>query len=130
MSNNKINKEETLFPNKKMIPPSLDSEKCKCGNTFDRVALENRHPIIHHSRPTKDSRNSDLSIHYLETSHCDCKSYYHGQSDKLVRTSAAPAQSKSKVHFVSVDFLNEYLHSSAKARKENLLSRSSTIRTF
>ena len=109
VSNNKINKEKTLFPNKMMIPPGLGSEKCLCGNTFESVALENRHPIIHHSRPTKDSRNSDLSIHYLETSHCDCKSYYHGQSDKLVRTSAAPAQPKSKVHFVSVDFLNEYM---------------------
>ena len=53
VSNNKINKEETLFPNKKMIPPGLDSEKCKCGNTFDRVALENRHPIIHHSKRFK-----------------------------------------------------------------------------
>ena len=80
VSNNKINKEETLFPNKMMIPPGLGSEKCLCGNTFESVALENRHPIIHHSRPTKDSRNSDISIHYLETSHCDCKSYYHGQS--------------------------------------------------
>ena len=109
VSNNTINKEETLFPNKMMIPPGLGSEKCLCGNTFESVALENRHPIIHHSRSTKDSRNSDLSIHYLETSHCDCKSYYHGQSDKLVRTSAAPAQPKSKVHFVSVDFLNEYM---------------------
>ena len=27
----------------------------------------------------------------------------------MVRTSAAPAQPKSKVHFVSVDFLNEYM---------------------
>ena len=92
-----------------MIPPGLGSEKCLCGNTFESVALENRHPIIHHSKPTKYSRNGDLSIHYLKTSHCDCKRYYHGQSDRLVRTSAAPAQQKSKVHFVSVDFLNEYM---------------------
>ena len=56
MSNNKINKEETLFPNKMMIPPGLGSEKCLCGNTFESIALENRHPIIHHSKPTKDSR--------------------------------------------------------------------------
>ena len=56
VSNNKINKEETLLPNKIMIPPGLGSEKCLCGNTFESVALENRHPIIHHSRPTKDSR--------------------------------------------------------------------------
>ena len=56
-----------------MIPPGLNSEKCSCGYTFNSVALESRHPIIHHSKPTKDSRNSELSIHFLKTSHCDCK---------------------------------------------------------
>ena len=40
VSNNKINKEETLFPNKMMIPPGLGSEKCLCGNTFESVAPE------------------------------------------------------------------------------------------
>ena len=108
--NNKINKEETLFPDKKIIPPGLNSEKCSCGYTFNSVALESRHPIIHHSKPTKDSRNSELSIHFLKTSHCDCKSYYHGENERLVRTSSAPStKQNSSVHFVSVDFLNEYM---------------------
>ena len=66
--------------------------------------------IIHHSKPTKDSRNSELSIHFLKTSHCDCKSYYHGENERLVRTSSAPStKQNSSVHFVSVDFFNEYM---------------------
>ena len=93
-----------------MIPPGLNSEKCSCGYTFNSVALESRHPIIHHSKTTKDSRNSELSIHFLKTSHCDCKSYYHGENERLVRTSSAPStKQNSSVHFVSVDFLNEYM---------------------
>ena len=109
MNNNKINKEQTLFPNKMMIPPGLGNEKCSCGNTFEILALESRNPVIHHSKPTKDSRTSVLSIHCLKTSHCDCKSYYHGEKDKLVRTSAAPSHANDKVHFVTVDLLNEYM---------------------
>ena len=35
--------------------------------------------------------------------------FYVGGEDRLVRVSTAPAQPQSKVHFVSVDLLNEYL---------------------
>ena len=107
--NNKINLQETLFPNKMMIPPGLGRKLCKCGNIFTKVSLESNNPVIHHSKPTKDSRNSHLSTHFLETSECNCRIYYDGESERLVRTSAAPAQAKSSVHFVSVDLLNEYL---------------------
>ena len=111
LKNNKINKEENLFPNQMMIPPGKGIEKCSCGNLFDIVTLESRNPVIHHSRPTHDSRTGLLSVHFLETSNCDCKKWYHGELDKLVRTSAAPAKSRSNVQFVSVDFLNEYMTS-------------------
>jgi len=107
--NNKINVQETLFPTKMMIPPGVGRKLCKCGNAFTKISLESKRPVIHHSKPTKDSRNSDLSTHFLETSECNCKIYYDGESDRLVRTSAAPAQAKSSVHFVSVDLLNEYM---------------------
>ena len=63
LKNNKINKEESLFPNRMMIPPGKGIEKCSCGN------------------------------------------------DRLVRTSPAPSKSRSSVHFVSVDLLNEYMTS-------------------
>ena len=114
--NNKINKEETLFPDKKIIPPGLNSEKCSCGYTFNSVALESRHPIIHHSKPTKDSRNSsELSIHFLKTSHCDCKSYYYDENERLVRTSSAPStKQNSSVHFVWVDCWKEKVKTTMK----------------
>ena len=114
-----------------MIPPGLNSEKCSCGYTFNSVALESRHPIIHHSKPTKDSRNSELSIHFLKTSHCDCKSYYHGENEMLVRTSSAPStKQNSSVHFVSVDFFNEYMYVLPvweKPRRKMLLSQTKTF---
>ena len=107
--NNKINKEDTLFPNEKMIPPG---EKCeKCGNKFTKVELESNHPIIHHSRPTKDSRNSSLSVYLKKTSKCNCLAYYHGEDDRLVRVSPPATKVNGDLHFVSVDLLNEYLRS-------------------
>ena len=39
----------------------------------------------------------------------DYQKEYHGENDKLVRTSAAPSSKRSNVNFVSVDLLNEYL---------------------
>ena len=108
LKNNKINKEESLFPNQMMIPPGKGIEKCSCGNLFDIVTLESRNPVIHHSKPTHDFRTGLLSVHFLETSHCDCKQWYHGEHDRLVRTSPAPSKSRSSVHFVSVDLWNEY----------------------
>ena len=68
LKNNKINKEESLFPNQMMIPPGKGMEKCSCGNLFDSVTLESRNPVIHHSKPTHDSRTGLLSVHFLETS--------------------------------------------------------------
>ena len=109
--NNKINKVETIFPSQMMIPTGLNIDRCKCGNLFNVKTHESKHPVIHHGKPTKDSRNSLLSVYFLETTQCTCKRYYHGEEDRLVRVSAAPAQPQSKVNFVSVDLLNEYLTS-------------------
>ena len=92
-----------------MIPKGLQSEKCDFGNTFDCKEFESKHPVIHHGKRTKDSRNDILSLYYLGTTKCECRKYYHGEEDKLVRVSAAPAQPQAKVNFLSVDLLNEYL---------------------
>ena len=102
---------DNIFPSKMMIPKGLQSEKCDCGNTFDCKEFESKHPVIHHGKRTKDSRNDILSLYYLGTTKCECRKYYHGEEDKLVRVSAAPAQPQAKVNFVSVDLLNEYLTS-------------------
>ena len=108
--NNLINKVSTLFPANSMIPLGINEKKCeKCGNLFCKVSLESKHPIIHHGKPTIDSRNSDLAVYCLETEECDCKLFYAGSEDRLVRASAAPARPQSNVNFVSVDLLNEYL---------------------
>ena len=53
----------------------------------------------------------NLTLNFLETSNCDCKKFYNGEHDKLVRTSAAPSKLRSNVNFGSVDLLNEYLAS-------------------
>ena len=108
--NNIINKVNNLFPTNAMIPNGVHEKSCeKCGNLFSKVSLESKHPIIHHGKPTSDSRNSDLVVYCLQTEECDCKLFYVGGEDRLVRVSTAPAQPQSKVHFVSVDLLNEYL---------------------
>ena len=66
LKNNKINKEESLFPNQIMIPPGKGIEKCSYGNLFDIVTLESQNPVIHHSKPTHDSRTGLLSVHFLK----------------------------------------------------------------
>ena len=53
----------------------------------------------------------NLTLHFLETSNCDCNKFYNVEHDKLVRTSAAPSKLRSNVNFGSVDLLNEYLAS-------------------
>ena len=75
------------------------------------VTLESRYPVIHQSMPTHNPRTGLFSVHFLESSHCDCKQWYHGEHDRLVRTSPALSKSRSSVHFVSVDLLNEYMTS-------------------
>ena len=73
--NNKINIVESLFPDKQMLPEGLNVKSCeKCGNLYTKVTLESRHPIIHHGRPTKDSRNSTLNLYYIENTKCHCNS--------------------------------------------------------
>ena len=53
---------DNIFPSKMMIPKGLQSEKCDCGNTFDCKEFESKHPVIHHRKRTKDSRNDILSL--------------------------------------------------------------------
>ena len=65
LKNNKINKEGNLFPTKMMIPPGKVIKKCKCGNVFRVVSLESRNPVIHHSKPTNDSRTGNLTPHFV-----------------------------------------------------------------
>jgi hypothetical protein len=108
--NNFINKVDTIFPDGKMVPAGLSSTVCEeHGNVFSDVQLESELPQIHHGKPTKDSRNSSLLLFCLVTKGCKCIRFYSGEEDKLVRVSAAPAQPRSSIHFVSVDLLNEYM---------------------
>ena len=58
----------------------------------------------------------NLTLHFLETSNCDCKKFYNGEHDKLVRTSAAPSKLRSNVNFGSVDLRNEYLEKSQERK--------------
>ena len=60
----------------------------------------------------------NLTLHFLETSNCDCKKFYNGEHDKLVRTSAAPSKLRSNFNFGLVIWL-PYLEK--KARRENQL---------
>ena len=86
---------------------------------MDKINLGNceSSPVyIHHSRVTKDSRNSTLMALYLKTLKCNCKKYYTGAEDKLLRVSGI-THSRTKrahdmpLHFISYDVLFEY-HSS------------------
>ena len=71
----RINHVENLFENK-IVPKIPKGEECKCGNEFlGKINLgncESSQVYIHHSRVTKDSRNSTLMALYLETSKCNC----------------------------------------------------------
>ena len=106
---NRINTTENLFPCGRMIPTGYMVEKCECGHTFNQVLLESNHPIIHHSRPTYDSRDGPLSTYKLGTGKCEHYKHYSGTEDGLIRCSAPMRHQHRQQNFVSVDIMNEYL---------------------
>ena len=108
VTNNRINTTQDLFPNGRMIPKGHLVEKCECGLLFSQIEMESNHPVIHHSRPTKDSRDHPLTIYFLKTEGCDHVKYYSGTEDGLIRTSLKVRKCDISVHFVSADLINEY----------------------
>ena len=111
----KINNVDSLFPDGYAIPPHVPGEHCECGNEYvDHVVLgncESTKMIIHHSKTTKDSRNSTLIVLFRGTLKCAHRKYYLGTQDKLLRVSGiadSGRPSDSPLHFISFDFLFEY----------------------
>ena len=115
----KINTVDALFPDGYAIPHLKPGEHCVCGHEYiDKVELgncESTKMIIHHSKSTKDSRNSSLIVLFRGTLKCDHKKHYLGTEDKLLRVSAIADSGHrsfdSPLHFIAYDFLFEY-HSS------------------
>ena len=68
---NKINTTENMFACGRMIPTGHRDEKCECGHTFSQLVIESNKPVIHHSRPTYDSRDGPLSTYMLTTENCE-----------------------------------------------------------
>ena len=69
---------------------SQNWEVCDCdfkNRYLEEVSLgncESAKAVIHHSKSTKDSRNSTLIVLYRVTGKCDCRKYYLGKEDKLL----------------------------------------------
>ena len=113
-NNNKINEVKNLFPSNVMVS-KLEGEKfCDCGNKFNKKIdisnCESHNVHIHHSRTTKDSRNGTLFLLYLITGKCECKLFYDGHADRLLRVNKAREKHRpgTAIHFVSYDLLNTY----------------------
>ena len=68
---NRINTTENMFTCGRMIPTGHMVNKCECGNTFSQLVMESNKPIIHHSRPSYDSRDGPLSTYMLATGNCE-----------------------------------------------------------
>ena len=83
-------------------------------SNVNNVNCESTKTYIHHSKTTKDSRNSSLLALFRTTSKCSCKKFYLGTEDKLLRVSAVVQNttghrsSDSPLHFISYDLLFEY----------------------
>ena len=119
----RVNCVDGLFKCGYAIPLLQSGETCDCGYPYcpevNMADCESTKMIIHHSKATKDSRNSSLVVLYRTTRKCDHKKFYTGADDQLLRVSAV-VQSSSKMwlnrplHFITYDFLFEY-HSSLVA---------------
>ena len=112
---NKINEVANIFPGKFMFPILEPGATCDCEFEWDEVSLgdcESTNVHIHHSKATKDSRNSSLLALYRKTSQCDCQEFYNGSQDKLLRASATNPNLNRRLadiplHFVSYDLMFE-----------------------
>ena len=94
-----------------MIPNGWKCSKCTCGNIYEDIILESNNIVIHHGKPTFDSRDGPLACYYLRTRICYCTIYYSGTEDRLVRVSTANIKTKEILPFVSVDLLVEAFES-------------------
>ena len=115
---NKINTCSDPFPENVLVPDLEPDEVCECElknvylNTVSLSNCESTKAIIHHSKALRDSRNSTLMILYRVTGKCNCKKYYIGKEDKILRVSGISGHTTdTPVHFVSYDILFEYLAS-------------------
>ena len=110
----KINEgSKNLFPNKVALPRK--ASMCDCGNQYKQEAnpanIESIQMIINHSQEVIDSRNSSLICYYLRTGRCECRLYYTGEEDKLLRVSPIESNSNNQnrpIHFMTYDFMFEY----------------------
>ena len=91
-----------------MVPEGLNMKKCTHENIYNETELESKKSIIHHGKPTQDSRDVTFAVYYLTTGKCQCRIYYSGTENRLIRTSSAPSKHQNEIHFVSMDLLNEY----------------------
>ena len=70
-----------IFSPVKVVIMDMNIHKINFGN------CEATKIVIHHSKATMDSRNSTLVALYRTTGKCDCKKYYLGNENKLLRIS-------------------------------------------
>ena len=115
---NRINTCSDPFASNILVPDLKPGEVCDCESKnryLEQVRLSNcesTKPVIHHSKALRDSQNSTLMVLYRVTGKCNCKKYYLGKEDKLLRVSGISGPStNTQVHFVSYDILFEYLAS-------------------
>ena len=79
-------------------------EKCECGYNYETTPnlgnVESFNIIIHHSKTTRDSRNSSLAVLYVGTLKCDHKIFYTGEENKLLRVSGVSIGKDKPIHFI------------------------------
>ena len=84
-----INRVKSLFKNGYAIYKIESGETCECGYGYcsevNIADCESTQMIIHHSKATRDSKNSSLVVLYRTTKQCDHKLFFTGSEDKLIR---------------------------------------------
>ena len=95
------------------IPLLQSGETCDCGYPYcpevNMADCESTKMIIHHSKATKDSRNSSLVVLYRTTRKCDHKKFYRGADDQLLRVSAV-VQPLTTHHHPPTKLVHQYQH--------------------
>ena len=119
LKNRKISETNEFFDSRILIPDYLgSSDRCKLhrneyANGRNVTWIESKNVEIEH---TKKVNTEDLLVLYRPTKDqlCDCKKFYKGEKEKLLRvTSASFSQSNKsrtkKLHFVSYELLYTFL---------------------
>ena len=117
--NREVFKNSKPFDKKEFVPKYDPNETCDHGNKFNPMVsllfVESTNIIIHH---TKHVESSETKVYFRPAiyedclSACNCKKWYTGEDDLLIRVSSANeriTRTERPLHFVSIEYCFSFI---------------------